>query len=331
MTDDLPKTLIDAVVYYRDPKVCFETMIGVKWPDGKITCPKCGGNKIGVIRTRQMLQCNSTVTVDGAEKKCMKQFSVKVGTIFEDSPLPLWKWLVAVWSIANCKNGISSLELGRALGVTQKTAWFMGHRIRLAMRTRSFRKLNGEVEGDETFIGGRAINMHRGKRAAKIRGRGTVGKAIVQGLLERTQGENLSEFRGWVVPNTSEETLVPNVLRNVEADSHVYTDAAPAYLSLPLRYYHAAIDHLTKYVEGRVHTNGLENFWCLLKRTIKGTYVAVASFHLDRYLDEQTFRFNTRGSNDAGRFQRVLAAVVGKRITYRLLTGRDDAGFMGIQ
>lgn len=321
--NESPETLMDAVRYYTDPRVCFETMLAVKWPDGKVVCPKCGGESVGVIRSRSMLQCRA--------KECRKQFSVKIGTIFEDSPLGLDKWFVAVWCIANAKNGISSMELGRALGVTQKTAWFMLHRIRLAMRTKSFRKLSGEVESDETFIGGRSENMHKRQREKRIKGRGAVGKAIVQGLLERTQGENLSEFRGFVVPNTSEETLCPNVLRNVAADSHVYTDALPSYGSLANRYYHRAVDHLTKYVAGRVHTNGLENFWSLLKRSIRGTYVAVADFHLGRYLDEQAFRFNQRGLNDAGRFRRVLGAVVGKRLTYRTLTAQDDAGFMGIR
>ena len=323
MTDDAPKTLLDAVRYYSDHKVCFDTMLAVKWPDGKVCCPKCGSESVGVVRSRSLLQCRA--------KDCRKQFSVKVGTIFEDSPLGLDKWFVAVWCIANAKNGISSLELSRALGVTQKTAWFMLHRIRLAMRTRSFRKLSGEVESDETFLGGKARNMHAAKREKLIRGRGAVGKAIVQGLLERTQGDQLSEFRGFVIQNTEEQTLCPNVYRNVEPGSAVYTDALPAYGALGMRYWHSYVDHLTKYVKGRIHTNGLENFWSLLKRSIRGTYVAVASFHLERYLDEQAFRFNQRGTNDAGRFQRVLGAVVGKRLTYRVLTAQGDAGFMGIR
>lgn len=320
---DTPKTLLEAVRYFSSLKVCFETMLAVKWPEGNPACPKCGEVNVGVITSRSMLQCKA--------KHCRKQFSVKVGTIFEDSPLGLDKWFVAVWCIANMKNGISSHELGRALGVTQKTAWFMLHRVRLAMKTPAFRKLNGEVEGDETFIGGKAANMHKHKREKKIKGRGAYGKAIVQGLLERTVGDNVSQFRGFVVPNTTEESLQVNVLRNVEPESHLYTDAAPSYIGLGWKYYHAAIDHLTKYVEGRVHVNGVENFWCLLKRAIKGTYVAVAAFHLERYLDEQTFRFNFRDLTDGLRFNRVLACVVGRRVTYRQLTARDDAGFMGLQ
>lgn len=315
---DTPKSLIDAVRYFSDGKVCFETMLAVKWPDGKIACPKCGCEKVGVVRSRGLLQCKSV--------ECRKQFSVKVGTIFEDSPLGLDKWFVAVWCIANAKNGISSCELGRALGVTQKTAWLMLHRVRLAMQTRTFRKLAGEVEVDETFIGGKARNMHKSKRERLITGRGTVGKTIVQGLLERG-----GEARMSVVGNTDDITLQTTVRRNVEGNSHVYTDALPAYAGLCFTHFHKFVDHLTKYVEGRVHTNGLENFFSLLKRTLRGTYIAVAPFHLSRYLDEQTFRFNERHTDDAGRFRRVLSAVVGKRLTYRVLTGQDDAGFMGIQ
>lgn len=320
---DTPKTLIEAVRYFSDLKVCFEHMLPVKWPDGPPTCPKCGGDAVGIVRSRSVLQCKA--------KGCRKQFSVKVGTIFEDSPLGLDKWFVAVWCIANAKNGISSLELSRALGVTQKTAWFMLHRIRLAMQTKSFRKFSGEVEGDETFIGGRAKNMHAKRREKLIRGRGAVGKAIVQGLLQRGIGDNISEIRAMVVRGTDDESLQVNVLRHVEPGSHFYTDAAPSYAALASRYYHAAVDHITKYVVGRVHTNCVENFWTLLKRTLKGTYVAVSAFHLSRYVDEQAWRFNLRDLTDGIRFKRVLATVVGRRLTYRELTAQGDCGFMGIK
>ena len=316
--NDAPKTLIEAVRYFSDPKTCFEHMLQAKWPDGKPTCPKCGCDRVGVVRSRSLLQCK--------EPNCRKQFSVKVDTIFEDSPLPLDKWFVAVWCIANAKNGISSCELARAIGVTQKTAWFMLHRVRLAMRTRSFRKLAGEVEADETFIGGKAANMHRNKRAERIRGRGTVGEAIVQGLLERG-----GEVRTNIVANIDDNTLTTNVRRNVKFGSKLYTDALPSYYGLSLNYFHSFVDHLTKYVSGRVHTNGLENFWSLLKRALKGTYVAVAPFHLERYLDEQTFRYNERKESDQNRFYNVLCAVPGKRLTYRVLTAKDDAGFMGLK
>lgn len=314
---DTPQTLLEAVRYFSDLRVCFDEMLRVKWPDGKVTCPKCGGEQVGVVKSRLLLQCKVA--------DCRKQFSVKVGTIFEDSPLGLDKWLVAVWCIANAKNGISSCELARALGVTQKTAWFMLHRVRMAMTTPAFRKLRGEVEVDETFVGGKAKNMHAHKRAKRILGRGTVGKAIVQGLLERG-----GEARMNVIQTTDDVTLQRNVRANVELGSHVYSDALPAYGGLALGYFHRFVDHVTKYVVGRVHVNGLENFWSLLKRALRGTYVQVADFHLHRYLDEQAFRYNQRKANDAGRFDGVLSQVVGRRLTYRVLTAKDDAGFMGL-
>jgi transposase-like protein len=315
---DTPKTLLEAVRYFADPKVCFEHMLQAKWPEGNPTCPKCGSERVGVIRSRSMLQCK--------EANCRKQFSVKVDTIFEDSPLGLDKWFVAVWCIANAKNGISSYEVARSLGVTQKTAWFMMHRIRMAMRTGTFRKLAGTVEADETFIGGKAKNMHKGKREKRIRGRGAVGKAIVQGLLERG-----GEVRTNMVGSTDDETLARNVRRHVEFGAHVFTDAAPAYAGLSLNYFHKWVDHIRNYVMGECHTNCLENFWALLKRSLGGTYVAVATFHLERYLDEQCFRYNQRHGNDADRFRSVLAAVTGKRLTWRVLTAQDDAGFMGLK
>jgi len=320
---ELPKTLLTAVEYFASAKVCFEAMLAVKWPDGKITCPKCKGDKIGVITSRSMLQCKA--------KDCRKQFSVKVDTIFEDSPLPLQKWFVAIWCVANAKNGISSMELARALGVRQPTAWFMLHRVRLAMQTKSFRKLEGEVEIDETFIGGKRKNMHKGKREG-LTGRGAVGKAIVQGLLERGDASSgkASEARMTVLPDVDDETLLRAVRQNVKPGAQIYSDAFPAYRSICFTHFHSFVDHVSKYVSGRVHTNGLENFFSLFKRCLKGTWVQVAPFHLQRYLDEQTFRFNNRRASDLTRFQRVLSCVVGRRITYRVLTATGDAGFMGI-
>ena len=317
-----PRTLIEAVRHFSDIAVCDALMISLKWPDGKIVCPKCGGDKIGRIESRRLLQCKSSA--------CRKQFSAKVGTIFEDSPLPLSSWFVAVWSIANCKNGISSCELARALGVRQKSAWFMLHRIRLAMKTRTFRKLDGEVESDETFIGGKAANMHAKRREREILGRGSVGKAIVHGLLQRRGVAAPSEVRAAVVPNTECGTLIPAVARNVTAGANVYTDAHASYAGLWPRFIHDFIDHTTAYVRGRVHTNGLENFWSLLKRSIRGTYICPAAFHLDRYLDEQTFRFNERLESDWKRFWLTLKGVIGRRLTYRKLCAIDGAGFMGL-
>ena len=313
----LPKTLLEAVRYFTLER-CNDYMKSLKWPDGKIVCPKCGNDSCKQLASRPVLKCNRAC--------CQKQFSYKVGTIFEDSPLGLDKWFVAVWSVANAKNGISSHELGRALGVTQKTAWFMEHRIREAMKTGTFEKLDGEIESDETFIGGEAKNMHLSKKVKKIKGRGAVGKTAVQGIIERG-----GEVRTFTIPNTEAETLQTNIYRNVKRGSIVYTDAAGGYVGLARAFVHSTVDHVTTYVKGRIHTNSIENFWCLLKRSIKGTWTHVAPFHVERYADEQAWRFNNRKINDGARFVQLMSQILGKRITYRRLCAIDDAGFMGIQ
>jgi transposase-like protein len=316
MNDDIPQTLLDAVRYFSDLRICNAYMRRIKWPDGKVKCPKCGGESVSEVKGRPLLQCNT--------RACKKQFSYKVGTIFEDSPLGLDKWFVAVWAVANSKNGISSHELGRALGVTQKTAWFMTHRIREAMKTRTFDKLQGEIEVDETFVGGKAANMHKHLRDKRITGRGTVNKTIVQGVLQRG-----GEVRAQVVRDTEGETLRPTVYRNVAWGQRVYTDAHTSYIGLSRAFVHSMVDHAIEYVRGSVHTNGIENFWSLLKRSLNGTWTHVAAFHLERYCTEQAWRFNNRKTNDGIRFTRALAGVLGRRITYRELCAIDDCGFMG--
>jgi len=248
-----------------------------------------------------------------------RQFTIKTGTIFEDSPLGMDKWLPAVWLIVNCKNGVSSYELSRALGVTQKTAWFMLHRIRLAMHSRPFAEsMSGEVEADETFIGGKARNMHKDKRAEKIQGRGPEGKAIVAAVLARD-----SEVRASVVQSRGKAELQKFIRANVAAGSSLFTDDLLSYDGLDGHFVHQVIDHAETYVRDNVHTNGLENFWSLLKRGIGGTYVSVEPFHLFRYVDEQAFRFNNRRKmTDHDRFSKILSQVVNKRVTYAELTGK---------
>jgi transposase-like protein len=239
---------------------------------------------------------------------------VKIGTIFEESPLGLDKWLPAFWMICNDKNGISSCELARTLGVTQKTAWFMLHRIRLALKDSSVGRLSGEVEVDETYVGGSKHKMNSGQRRRAPRGSGMVGKAVVMGLLERK-----GRVVAMAVPNPTRRTLTGEVHKHVEPGSAVYTDALHSYDRLHSHYAHEAINHAVCYVKDRVHTNGLENFWSLLKRTIRGTYVSVEPFHLFRYLDEQAFRFNERKNTDAGRFLIGIVGVIGRRLKYAKL------------
>lgn len=303
----LPQTLLEAVRYFQDADTCVEFVAGLRWPNGPV-CPSCEGNEHSYLTTRRLWKC----------KACKRQFSVKVGTIFEDSPIPLDKWLAAIWIIANSKNGVSSHELGRSIGLTQKSSWFVLHRIRLAMQTGSFDRFTGEVEVDESFIGGKAKFMHKDVRKRKIGGTGGKDKTAILGVRMRDTGR----IRAEVLPSCKRAMLQARVRHRVEAGASVYTDALQSYDGLNAEYDHAVIDHAEKCVDGRVHVNGVENFWSLLKRGINGTYVSVAPFHLFRYLDERVFTFNERNRNDFGRFAVVLAAVSGRRLTYAGLTGK---------
>jgi transposase-like protein len=245
---------------------------------------------------------------------------MKVGTIFEDSPLGMDKWMTAVWILVSCKNGISSYELHRGLGITQKSAWFMLHRIRKALQSGTFVKLAGEVEVDETFIGGKARNTHLSKRRERIHGTGGKDKTAVMGFLQRK-----GEVRTTVVENRKKAILQDEVRKNVSAGAALYSDALASYDGLNGEFFHQVVDHAVEYVRGNVHTNGLENFWSLVKRGLKGTYVSVEPFHLFRYLDEQAFRFNyRRDMNDADRFKLAMSKVAGRRLTYAQLTGKQD-------
>jgi transposase-like protein len=311
-----PKTLLEAVKYFSDKQVAFEFMKAIRWTKGEPVCPRCGCVETSFLSTRSMWKCRG----------CQKQFSVKVGTIFEDSPIGLDKWLPAMWLLANCKNGISSYELGRALGVTQKTAWFMLSRLRLALQDEyTGGKFSGNVEIDETYIGGKARNMHKAKRnrLGISQSNSMVGKVAVMGLLER-HGKGRSKVRLNIVKGTRKRHMIPYLENNIERGSNIYTDSLPTYGVLDQHYIHGVIDHAEKYVDGQVHTNGLENFWALLKRTIGGTYVNVEPFHLFRYLDEQAFRFNRRDGNDASRFRAAIKGIIGKRVTYKALIGGQE-------
>jgi len=307
----LPKTLLEAIKYYSNLDVATMTLSAIRWPNG-VECPRCHSKeKHSYLTTRRIWKCRS----------CRKQFSPKVGTIFEDSPLGLDKWLTAAWMLSGDKNGISSYELHRGLGVTQTTAWFMLHRIRLAMQTGTFAKMKGHVEADETFIGGKARNMHKHLREEKITGTGPVGKTIVLGLLERK-----GHVRVKVTSTRKKKPIQEFVKEHVELGSNLYSDALKSYEGLDSEFAHQVIDHAEKYVEGQVHTNGLENFWSLFKRCINGTYISVEPFHLFRYLDEETFRYNERKdeNGDAGRFEHVLRNTCGRRLTYKELTGKTE-------
>jgi transposase-like protein len=313
-----PTSLQEAILYFSNPDNCVDYMAIRRWPDGKVACPGCGSEKVSQFNPkRRTWKCGS--------HHAKREFSVKVGTVYEDSPIPLDKWLTATWMLSNCKNGISSYEIARDLKVSQKTAWFMLHRIRLALQDEHFgSKLGGEVEADETFIGGKARNMHANVKARRIAGQGQAAKdkTIMMGILER--GERIHTE---VIPDRQKDTLHPIVKKHVATGATLFTDEMGGYKGLNEEYQHGIIDHAVKYVDGRIHTNGLENFWSLLKRGLAGTYISVEPFHLFRYLDEQVFRFNNRATRenrvtDADRFDMVVRKIVGKRLTFAALTGK---------
>jgi transposase-like protein len=313
-----PVTLQEAIVFFSNPDNCHAFMLNLRWPDGRVICPRCGSSDVKYLPNARVFKCYQ-------KHECQK-FSLKAGTVFEDSPLGLDKWLPVMWMLANCKNDVSSWEIHRAVGVTQKTAWFMLQRGRLAMQdSQAGGKLGGEVEVDETFIGGLSRNMHKDKRAENITGTGPSGKAIVAAILQRG-----GKVRATVMENRRKKALQQLVRENVEAGSSVYTDALKSYEGLD-EFRHEAIDHAECYVRENVHTNGLENFWSLLKRGIGGTYVSVEPFHLFRYLDEQASRYNNRTeTDDSGRFTAAMRQAVGRRLTYRQLTGKTaEAGAAG--
>ncbi len=305
-----PKTLQEAIVHFANKDNAFEFVKEFRWPNGP-ACPVCGCNELYFLSTRHLWKC----------KACKKQFSVKVGTIFEDSSIGLDKWLTAIWLIVNAKNGISSYELARAIGVQQRSAWHMNHRIRLALQNGTFEKLEGKVEADETYIGGKARNMHHSARVRRgfIASRGgSFGKSAVIGMLERG-----GKVRAQVIEKADRKTVTKIVMKNVDEDSKLFTDAHSGYDDLGFYYQRHVIEHASEYVRGSVHTNGIENFWSLLKRGLNGTYISVEPFHLFRYIDEQVFRFNLRKEDDSTRFEKAVSQIVGKKLTYAALTGKE--------
>jgi len=319
-----PTSLQEAILYFANPVNCREYMVARRWPDG-VVCPRCLSKNVLFLEKYNRWHCR--------EKHGAPQFTLKTGTIFEDSPISLDKWLTAMWMIVNAKNGVASWEIHRALKVTQKTAWFMLQRIRLAMQNKpgfgTMTKLGGpdsEVEVDETFVGGQKKNMHADKKVRYEAKGGASGKAVVQGILDRTA----RQVRATVAPDVKRETLQNEILKQVKYGTKVYTDDAVAYeQGLQQRFVHEFVNKTESYVRGRVHVNGMENFWSLLKRSLRGTYVAVEPFHLSRYVDEQIFRFNNRATkdnplNDADRFDAAVRQIVGKRLTYAELTGKNE-------
>jgi transposase-like protein len=322
-----PTSLQQAIIYFSDLDNCVNFLVSRRWKNGVVVCPRCGSEKVTYMEARRLWQCKA--------RHAKAQFSIKVGTIFEDSPLGLDKWLSAMWMIANCKNGVSSHEIASSLDITQKSAWHLMHRIRLAMKdgftpTKIGGKDSAPVEVDETFVGGKIGNMHHGRAQAiraAIAGNKDEGyesrmdnKTPVVGMFDRES----RQVRAKVIPNVKRETLQTEILRHVKYGSEIHTDSAVAYNRVGWQYVHETVNHAERYVDGQVHTNSLENFWSLMKRNLAGTYVAVEPFHLDRYLDEQCFRFNNRINHTAAsRFNKIVSQIVGRRLTYADLIGKE--------
>lgn len=308
---DAPQTLQQAIQYFSSEENCIAYLVDMRWPDGVVVCPGCRRKDVSWLAKQKKWQCKS--------KHSKRQFSVKVGTIFEDSPIGLDKWLMAAWMLANCKNGVSSYELARDLGVTQKSAWFMLHRLRLAMAEPDERIGGlGIVECDETFVGGKMKNVHKSKRLPMAY-QGGGNKAIVMGMLERG-----GRVKAQVIQDRKRPEMDAVMSKNVEPGSHIVTDELNTYGFLNTPYQREVINHAMEYVNGHIHTNGIENFWTLLKRALGGTYVSVEPAHLDAYVVEQVYRYNNRkDTNDAGRFSKVLSQVSGKRLTYAELTAKE--------
>jgi transposase-like protein len=306
-----PTSLLEAVAYFADKDRALDFMVQMRWPNG-VVCPACEADKPSFLTTRRIWKC----------RDCRRQFSVKVGTIFEDSPLGMEKWLPALWMLANCRNGISSYELARDLGVTQKTAWFMLGRIRLAMQTKSFERTVSTVEIDECYVGGLAPNMHKSRRKRIMQGHksGTKGKTgVVAGVRRAKMGAG-SEVRAYVMKSVNAHPHGKIAREMALPGSAIYTDSATLYEGALDDYKREMVNHSAReYVRGEVHTNSVENFWSLLKRAIRGTYISVDPAHLFRYVDEQVFRFNVKDESEHNRFASVVRDVVGRRLTYAML------------
>jgi transposase-like protein len=305
----VPRTLIEAVAYFSDQDVAHDFFVQLRWPNGA-ACPNCGNAEVHYMSKYRRWSC----------KDCRQQFTAKTGTIFEDSPISFTKWLPAIWLLTATRNGTSSCELARALGVTQKTAWFMLHRIREAVADQGVLALDGPVEADETFVGGSVKTMNAKARAKYQRTWSGDNKTAVFGMVERNiPGKPKGRARAMVVPFIENKYLQGNIRKHVVPGSEVHTDGFPAYRGLKRDYIHNVIDHAHEYVRGHVHTNSIESFFAVFKRTIRGTYIAPRPKHLQRYVSEQVFRFNERENTDGPRFVEAAKMADGKRLTYKRL------------
>lgn len=301
-------SLQDAIIYFSDKDRAFEFAKNLRWKDGIVRCPFCNSSNHWFMSSYKKWKC----------KNCRKQFTIKNNTFMHDSHISIDKWMCAIWIMTTFRGGISSYELGRALKISQSSAWFLSHRIRNLLSELNPELLSGVIEADETFVGGKLKNKHY-KQRKHIKGRGAVGKTIVFGVRQR-KGKCIAK----VIPNTQEQTLCSEIVKIIKKGSNVYTDSFPAYNNLSVDYQHSSVDHSNgEYVCGDVHTNGIENIWSQLKHKVRSTHRGrISKKHLQRYIDELLFRLNNRGIDDWSRFETILRKINSKSLTYNELLDR---------
>ncbi|MCB9840739.1 MAG: IS1595 family transposase [Phycisphaeraceae bacterium] len=302
-----PQTLVAAIRFF-DADTADSYLASIKWPDGQPCCPRCGSVNVGWIKSRRRFQCR--------EKACRKQFSTTTGTILEGTHLTSDQWIAAVWMIVNCRMGVSSCEIARTIGCKQQSAWHLLHRVREIMRPANEGKFTGTVEADSTLVGGLLQNMPKARRARITSRHPHAGKTRVHVVRERSTGK----VRATIVDGETAAELHRHVRANVEHGSHVHTDAAHAYKSLRGDYHHSFVNHARdEYVRDGV--NGCESFFAFLRRGLAGTYIHASPEHLAAYIDEAVYRYNVRHESEWDRFDAAMRAMVGKRLTYKELTG----------
>ena len=307
------RNLKELIAKFSDETVCREHLIKQRWPDGKIKCQYCGHDHCYRIEGGERFKC--------ANNKCYKRFRVTVGTIYEASNISLSSWFIAQYIIMSHKKGISSIQLGKDLGVTQKTAWFMLHRIREQLKANSSPMLSGTVEIDECYIGGRVGNMNKKRREQnKVK---PFIKAPLVAMVQR-DGKVISK----IVEGVTRVNIIPFINENVSDTAKIMTDSSHLYSPLKGAYEHKTVNHDNfQYVDGNCHTNTVEGYFGLFKRMIYGIYHQVSTKHLQRYVDEHNFRYNSRKEKDGDRFYNSLGNVEG-RLTYKALINSPKPVFI---